>query len=486
MGARRRTGLLGAGAAALGALAVPLFAADRLPGRYRQPGAEPERAPSYWMTTIPPLPPCPTLTGDRRADIAVIGGGFTGLATAYYLKLAEPSLRVMVLEAQRMGSGASSRNSGGVGARFRGQAHSSGADRGYDLLKAFAEREGADFELVEAVPSLTLFTGTRLPADPVLAGADLHRAIGSSWYSAATLRMTNTLHPGKLIAALVAASQRLGVELYEWTPVQRIERAQRPVLHAPRATVTARDVVVATNAYTPQLGLARNVMTVMHHRVLVTRPLTPDEWAFSGLETWPLHFEDGGYYTHTVRATSDRRFFFRHVLGHRAFERTDWELGPAERALGHRELVRRYPWLSGVPVEQEWHGVTARTRDWWPLSGQLDEHLYIAVGYNGSGVMPAHFFGHLLASAILGLPDDDLTLLRPPREHSALPGELARHIAFQGWLRWRRWRDGVPLKGERDGLDEQGGTAVAGAVEQLEGMVDDELVGTGGVATEEA
>jgi gamma-glutamylputrescine oxidase len=435
------------------------------------------------MATIPELPHCPRIEQDERVDVAVIGGGFTGLAVAYYLKLQEPSLRVAVLEAQRMGCGASSRNSGGVGARFRGQAHSFGADRGYELLKAFAEREEADFELVEQVPSLTLFAGAKLPDNPALAGEELHRAIGSTFYGAATIRVTNTLHPGKLIAALVAANQRVGTELYEWSPVIDIDRSRLLALQTPRGRVTAGDIVVATNAYTPQLGLANNVITVMHHRVMVTRPLTPDEWELSGLEAWPLRFEDGGYYTHTVRGTSDRCFFFRHVLGHRAFERTDWEIGPYERELGHREMLRRYPWLTDAPIEHEWHGVTARTRDWWPVSGRIDEHLYIAAGYNGSGVMPAHFFGHLLANAILGIPDDDLALLRPPGEHPPIPGELARHAAFQGWLRWKRLRDGVPLRGRRGVGD---GPDVIKQIEAVEATVDERLIGSDGVAEEEA
>jgi glycine/D-amino acid oxidase-like deaminating enzyme len=441
-----------AGLAGLAGIAIPLLAADWLPSVRPRPGEEPERSPSYWMQTIPDLPRCPRVEQDLHVDVAVIGGGFTGLAIAYYLKRNEPSLRVAVLEMQRMGSGASSRNSGAVGPRFRGQTLPASADRGYQLLKAFAETEGLDFDLVESVPALTLYTGRRVAPDTVLTGDELCEQIGSQFYSAATLRYTNTLHPGKLIAGLVEANRRHGVELYEWSPVLRIERgrgSEQITLHTPGGRVVAPDVAVATNAYTPQLGLARDIIAVVHHRVIVTRPLTEDQWARSRLERWPIRFEDGGYYTHTVRGTPDRRFFYRHVLGHRVFERTTWPLDRHAREVGHWELVRRYPWLDGVPVEYEWHGVTARTRDWWPVSGRIDEHLYIAAGYNGSGVMPSHYFGYLIACSILGIPDQDLGLLRPPEAHSRIPGEFARHLCFHGWMLYRRWRDGRDFHGHR-------------------------------------
>src|SRR5690606_21460067 len=111
----------------------------------------------------------------------------------------------------------------------------------------------------------------------------------------------------KLINALTLANLRLGVRLFEWSPVQRIRHAIHPTIQTPAATIKASDVVLATNAYTPSLGYAGSAMLAMHHRVIVTRSLTDSEWELSGLERWPLRFEEGGYYTHTVRSTPDRR-----------------------------------------------------------------------------------------------------------------------------------------------------------------------------------
>lgn len=156
---------------------------------------------------------------------------------------------------------------------------------------------------------------------------------------------------------------------------------------------------------------------------------------------------------HIVRSTPDRRLFFRHVLAHRAFERTTWPLDAHARLIGQRELLRQYPWLDGVPVEYEWHGVTARTHDWWPVSGRVDDRLYIAAGYNKSGVMPSHYLGYLIFCEMLGTPDQDLVLLRPPEKHSRIPGEFARHLCFHDRMVYRQFSDGRKMNRRSCGAD---------------------------------
>lgn len=437
---KSRRWLRWAGATSLAAF--PLLAANRLHLRRPSILGEPERSNSYWLATIPDPPHFAPLHNDIDVDVAVVGGGFTGLAIAYYLKTGDPSLRVALLESQRLGSGSSSRNSGAVAPRFRGQDPTDISRTAYELLKEFAGREEIEFDLREGEPAIYLHRRLPRGGNPDLVGETLVREIGSRFYAAADATTTNSVHPGKLVAGLIGACARVGVELYEHSPVVGIERSARPVLTTPNGRVTAGDVALATNAYTQQLGIAQDLLLTLHHRVMVTRPLTPSEWEMSGLERWPLRFEVGGYATHTVRSTPDRRFFFRHVLGHRAFEAPDWEIDNRARKAGMHALLRRYPWLEDVPIEFEWHGLTARTRDWWPISGQIDQHLYIAAGYNGSGVMPTHFFGYLLANRILGNEDARFLLFRPPQLHRRIPANLLRHFSFQAWINFRRFRDG--------------------------------------------
>jgi gamma-glutamylputrescine oxidase len=349
---------------------------------------------------------------------------------------------VAVLEARRFGSGASSRNSGGAPHYFRGHGVSEESERGYNLLRTFCLDNQIDVELQERVPMITLHRSAETAKDPVLVGEALQREINSPYYEAAVEGISNRLHPGKLIAGLIEANQRAGVELYEFSPVTKIQPGRPVWLHTPDARVSAGDAVLATNAYTQSLGYARDRMFTLHHRVIATRPLTDEEWEISGLEKWPYRLEHGSFFTHTVRRTPDRRFFYRHLLGHRPFERTDWTITADDVAHGQRELLRRYPWLEGIPIEYEWHGVTARTRDRWPVAGEIDDHVHIAAGFNGAGVMATHYFGHLLAHQMLGRPHRDLHLLRAAEEHPYVPGELARGLAMKEWLAYERWRDG--------------------------------------------
>lgn len=431
----------GVAGALVGATALPLVAGSKLAHPQVRTSAGFERLPSYWTLTAPNLPVFPRLGTDIEVDIAVIGGGFAGLASAYYLKALQPERSVAVFEAHRLGSGASSRNSGAIVPRLRGHDASGEAARGYERFKRFIAEEQLDIDFQEEQPTLLLARDPTPDVGLSLNRAQLSEVIGSRCYTGAATTATTSVHPGKLIAGLVQANIRRGVDFYEMTPVLAIERGAPHVFRTPSARVRARDVVIATNAYTPQLGIAGELIAALHQQVLVTRPLTDAEWQTSGLGDWPFRFETGDHYTHTVRRTADRRFFFRHALGHRAFERTDWLNDRGALALGQREMLRRYPWLTGVPIDYRWHGVVAQTRDWWPVGGQIDEHLYIAAGFNGSGIMAAHYFGYLLAHLIAGMETEDQEMLRPSAGRPSFPGELARHVAFQSWFRYQALRD---------------------------------------------
>lgn len=411
--------------------------------RRRQPSVvtESNRSPSYWLATLPPLPSFPMLETDLTCDVLVVGAGFAGLAASYYAKQLEPEANIVLIESHTVGSGASSRNSGGIANRFRGHDVSPESMRGYELIRQFCMRHDLDVDLESDVPTITLHRHWREPGFPELSGSTLRRAVGSPFYQAATTRTTNWYHPGKMITGLVNVVSASGVQIYEHTSAIQVQPGQPASVVTPGGVIQTGKVILATNGYTPTLGIARQRMFAMHQRVMVTRPLTNAEWERSGLEGWPFRLESGGYYTHTVRSTPDRRFFYRHVLGHRLHEEGHWNVGERERRIGHEEMLRRYPWLEGVPIEYEWHGLTARTRDWWPISGEVAPNVYAALAYNGSGAMATHYFGMLAAHQALGHCHPDLDLLSPPTRHPWIPGGLTRHLAFQGWIEWLRFRE---------------------------------------------
>jgi glycine/D-amino acid oxidase-like deaminating enzyme len=343
----------------------------------------------------------------------------------------------------RLGAGASSRNSGAVSPRFRGHAPNEVTRQGFELLKRFLVAEAIECDFEEDVPAIYLaHEPDELDGPADLADAELATQIGSAFYRVARTTSTNSLHPGKLVHGLALANERAGVVLHERSPVQDLQRGpQGWVASTSHGSVTARQVVLATNGYTPRLGYVRKHIAVLHHRVVVTRPLAADEWRVSGLERWPLRFESGSYYTHTVRSTPDKRCFYRHVLGHRRGERVTWTITDDDRACGERELARRYPWLAGVPIEYEWHGITARTRDTEPILAELDEDLFFAGGYNGSGIMPGHLLGYALAKRLtLGERTAELPWF-PIEQRPMLPPEPMRNALLVGALLYQRSRD---------------------------------------------
>jgi gamma-glutamylputrescine oxidase len=421
--------------------ALPLFVADRIVNKPLSVIEESDRTGTYWKDTIPAMPRFRPLDETINVDVAVVGGGFTGLAIGYYLKKLDPTLRVAVLEAKRFGSGASVRNSGGAPNYFRGHGQTEEAQRGYDLLKQFCNDNGLDVELEEQAPMVTLHRYRETADSPSLVGDGLREALNSPYYDAAVDGISNRLHPGKLVAGLIEANLEVGVELYENSPIVRIQPGDPVWLHTPTERVIAGQAAIATNAYAPGMGFASDRILALHHRVIVTRPLNDSEWEASRLEQFPYRLEHGTFFTHTTRRTADRRLFFRHLVGHRAFERTDWTFTADDVAYGQEALLRRYPWAEGIPIEYEWHGVTGRTRDRWPVAGPIDQNVSIAAGFNGNGVMATHYFGHVLAHQMRGRDHRDMGMLSPASEHPAIPGELARSLGMSAWLNWERRRD---------------------------------------------
>jgi gamma-glutamylputrescine oxidase len=408
------------------------------------PGVEVDerREPSFWTKDAPAVAPSPQLTADLAVDVAIVGSGFTGLACGYYLKRHAPDLRVAILEAHGTASGASSRNSGLFGPyyagwrrhmlrdpvianRFRGLGR-----RGYERLLAFLEAEGIDCDILPG-DTLLLADTAQTPglkaqgegwkelglAAEWLEGDDLAAAIGTGYYAGACgLRQRWRLHPGKLVAGLVAAVRRSEVPIYERTPVLRIDPGPPARLTTPGGTVTARDVVVAANAYTPRLGLADGLLIPVHHAVLVSRALSAQEIAAYGLDAWPARLETG-IRTHTMRLTKDGRVSMRETLGYVEGNSGIWPRLDEAYAQTHASYVARYPWVRDLAIEDRWHCVSAHTENGHVVFGPLEgEHVLASVGYNGSGVVACHYHGYLVARHLAGdAPDDYALLCRLPR-----------------------------------------------------------------------
>ena len=406
--------------------------------------ADSVREESLWTSEATRIPPAPRLEDDCHVNMAIVGGGCTGLACAYYVKRFRPDWSVAVLESHRLGSGASSRNSGAVRATYHGIDAHEMATRGLERLKRFIEEEEIECDFRPA--SVVELCTSKGAAEKALTSVDpgcrwippgeLNERMRTSFYSGAVERTEySSLHPAKLVGGHARAARRVGVDLYEHSPVTEVRRGDPAELVTPVATVRADQVLLATNAYTPRLGFLRYLMMPVHQYTLATRRLTEQEIRDFGLDHWSLRFERR-LLPVTTHLMPSGHFFIRIVLGYAAYNSCEWRDMKGAHELARRMFVQRYPWIADVDLIRGWHGVTAHTLSLREIACPIaDDNIHVSAAYNGLGVMPGHNNGYLTACRITGRDDEDVRFLAGTAGHYPLPGEFYSSILFKPFMR---------------------------------------------------
>jgi glycine/D-amino acid oxidase-like deaminating enzyme len=413
---------------------------------------------SPWVAD--PTDPQPELVGDARADVAIIGGGYLGLATA--LALRGRGADVVLLEQQFCGFGASGRNAGHLTPTIGKDAATLlrffGVERAGQLMR-FAERAVQHTErLIERLaidcdyrPVGNIVAGvharqertlrraaaaaTRLGVDAAFLGRDdmRGRGIPPAFPFGVLEPRGGHLHPGKYVRGLRAAALRAGVRIHERTAVQRIDPTPVRRVLAARGAVHAAHVVLATNAFTPAtLGALRRRIVPMRVNLFRTAPLDDAQLARLG---WSGG--EGIYTAHEMlesyRLAADRRVVGGSKLVQYAF---GGALPPANqpRAFAALEAAfrTRFPMLDDVPIEAFWGGWIAMTLDFLPLCGATggDRSLVHGVGFNGHGLAQATAMGEMIADLIADRPNGDVELLR--RRLLPLPPEPFLWLVVHG------------------------------------------------------
>ena len=385
-----------------------------------------------------PEPPCGSgLDGEARAELAVIGGGFTGLSTA--LHAAEAGQDAIVLEADRIGHGGSGRNAGLVNAGLwlapQDVRAKLGEARGAGLLRVLGEAPDDVFSLIERHQMRCEATraGTIHAAHSAKGLADLRRRaeewrrlgapvellsreeagarVGSRAFHGGLLdHRAGTINPMGYARGLARAALGAGARILTGAGVERLERrGDRWRLTTARGAVSARVVVLATNAYSGDLwpGLSRAFVPI-HYFQLATEPLGARADAI-------LPGREGLWDTGTIMTSLRRDASGRIVVGSMGTV-----LGGAtglSRRWAARRLARLFPDLGPVAFEAAWHGRIAMTPDHLPRIHRLAEGLYTPIGYNGRGIAPGTVFGRAMAALASGAREADLPLpvseLRP-------------------------------------------------------------------------
>jgi len=400
---------------------------------------------SLWWDTLPTDLTAPLgapLDGSTDADVAVVGAGYTGLWTAYYLLLHDPSLRITILDAEVAGFGASGRNGGWASALFpaslRQLADASSRDDAVRMKRAMhetvdeigsvAEREQWDIQwskggtigLARTPLQLTrareeiadLRTWGFGPDDYRLLDAGEAQQICSATdvLGATFTPHCAAIHPARLVRLLAKRVVEMGAVLHEHTRVTRIESGR---VHTERGVVRAPIVVRATEGYTRTLeGMTRAIAPV-YSLMLATEPLDDNFWTDAGLAERTT-FHDGRHLIIYGQRTADGRFAFGgrgapYHFGSRIDPQQD--RNPAVHHALWDILVDLYPALRGARVTHTWGGPLGVPRDWWASCG-FDKKSGMAWsgGYVGDGVGTANLGGRTLADLILGQNTDLVSL----------------------------------------------------------------------------
>lgn len=409
-----------------------------------RPGAYPA---SWYAASTPLLPPFPALAGAVEADVCVVGGGYTGLSAA--LHLSEAGYDVVLLEANRLGSGASGRNGGQVHSGQRqdqdwlearvgtGLARTFWdlAEEAKALVRGLVARHGIECDLRHGIVSAAHKVGyvpeyhataEKLARDygyglaEPLDAAGIRALVGTDAYFGGMVdRGAAHLHPLAYALGLARAAGAAGVRLHEGSRVTAIGEGARPEVRTAGGAVRARFVVLATNGYVGGLApaVAARVMPI-NNFIVATAPL--GESRARALIAEDLAVADSRFVVNYFRLSADHRLLFG------GGESYGWRFPKDIRALVRPRMLAIYPGLRDVALDHAWGGTLAITVNRMPAFQRLGPTVFSAAGYSGHGVAIATLAGKLIAEAVGGTAERFDLFARLPQP--AFPGGTA--------LRW--------------------------------------------------
>jgi glycine/D-amino acid oxidase-like deaminating enzyme len=399
---------------------------------------------SYWLETAGSLAPRARLEESTRADVAILGAGFTGLWTAYELLRRDPGLRVVVVEKEIAGFGASGRNGGWCSSELNAsigllrerfglegaRAVQQAMYRTVDEVGEVCRREGIDAQyrkggalrVARGEHQLGSLEAEKREYDE--AGLGAHETWLSAEALAKRVRVAGAVaalyspdcavvHPGRVVRGLARAVENLGGVIFEQTEVTGYSGKPDPCLRTPHGAVSADVIVLAGEAYMTQLPKLRRLLLPVYSLIVLTEPIDPSLWAEIG---WSGHecMADMRLTVDYLSRTLDGRILFGGRGAPYNFGSTikgETEHHEATHRMLRRMLVDWFPMLDGVRFSHAWGGVLGVPRDIIPtFSFDRGRGIALAGGYAGHGVATANLAGRVLADLITGA-DTELTRL---------------------------------------------------------------------------
>lgn len=384
-------------------------------------------AKSLWAATARPAPALQSLQGERQCDVVIIGAGYTGLAAAHHI--AHSGREPLIVEANTLAWGASGRNGGVVSPKFRvgfpALMQRFGRDTalhmyrtGYDAVDSLVEMietlgiDGAQLHMgghIAAAHNEHALGGLQSTADWIkretggsssvmISAEQVREMTGSSIFHGGLLTpKAGGIHPLEYARGMAHSLNARGVKIFIDSPAQQVSHKDgRVIVRTPQGTVSARQVIYATNGYsdqTPATDTLHRRLIPFRSAIIATEPLPAS--VLAGIMPGGQVCGDTKRMLRWFRVVGDRLIFG----GRGAFGRNDSE--SAFRTL-QKSMGVVFPALRDQAVAFKWSGLVAMTIDYLPHAGQLDERSFYAIGYNGGGVAMSTYMGKQLAAMTEG------------------------------------------------------------------------------------
>jgi len=383
---------------------------------------EQEHTKSYYAATVTEVTDYPVLEGSKSADVCVVGAGFTGISTA--LTLAERGYSVAVVEANRVGWGASGRNGGQLINGISGlekirKKHGNGiADmlwdmkwRGNDIIYDRVEKYGIQCDLksgfLEVAPKprqvsyFEEYAAERerhnFPYKYEIWDREKTRAMlgTDAFHGGFVCYRDGHLHPLNLCIGEARAAQQLGVQIFEQSPVSSIEHGNRPKVKTAKGTVEADAVVLAGNAYNLlEPGHLSNLVFPASSYIIGTEPLAED--VVNEINPLDVAVCDVNEVVDYYRLSADRRLLYGGACNYSGRE-------PASiKSYILPRMLKVYPQLKDVRIDYEWGGKIGIVLNRIPAVGRINNNVYYCQGYSGHGVNATHIMSEIVSDAIAG------------------------------------------------------------------------------------
>lgn len=423
---------------------------------------------SLWVRQTPDYRPGQPLNQSIRADLAIIGGGFTGVSTAYHFSRRYPEKRVVLLEAKSLANGASGRNGGMMLNWVTGV-----TDHSPEMTSRIYTMTSAGIHIILDIiarhrlnvshrtdGTLTVYTDSQR-AEAAHAEAEQHNRIGipSQFLNSAELARklnlqgvygglldpgTGQINGAQLVRSLRPILIEQGVEIYEQTPVIKITEGAHITLTTPQGEVTAKAIVLATNGYTGKLGYFRDALFPLHSHVFATAPLTAERRAAVGWHNFAGYSDDLDRIAYSTITNEGNIVFgggsnqsYAYLFNNRTAYPGSPDSATSSFARMQQTMSDYLPGSASLSIAHRWTGTLGITFNRSPLMGVRGDNrnIFYAIGYCGHGVTLANVAGQILTDVYSG--DDEQWRKMPfyQAPYPPIPPEPFRWLGYQTFTR---------------------------------------------------